>query len=75
MKKELSPPQTIAIVAVFLLVVVTFGWWWMNRTPGAPPDSALGNMPASVPGQQGGGDPNANTTNPGSGPSMAQPNI
>jgi hypothetical protein len=73
MKKELSPPQTIAVVAVFVVLVVTVGWWWINRTS-APPDSALGTMQSTVPGQQGGGDPNASTTNPGTGPQMAKPN-
>lgn len=76
MKKELSPPQTIAIVAIFLVVVVGFGWWWMNRSPGAPPETALGGtMNNAVPGQQSGGDPNANQGAAGAGPQMTKPNF
>lgn len=33
MKKELSPPQTIAIIAVFVVVVAALGYFWMNRSP------------------------------------------
>jgi hypothetical protein len=53
MKKELSPPAMIAIIAVFVVVVVAFGWFWINYNPvssdSAGKAGAGTTMPAAVP--------------------------
>lgn len=69
MNKELSPPVTMAIIAVFIVVVIAFGWYMINRNPTVPANAgtpgASNQMPGAIPGQPGGGA----TTPPANAPS------